>query len=824
MFLKKSDKLAIVDFDGRNINYNEMVDSIKYLSRKIFENINEKEKVLIVSENRIGWIYSFFAIWDRNSVAIPVDALCTSEELEYFFKDSSAKYVVVSNQTVEAVKEAIKNANLEIKVYNLDEIKIEKLEDDKELIHPVNDELAVMVYTSGTTGSPKGVMLSFNNLYHEMKAINSLVTLEETEQILAILPFHHILPLMSTCIYFFYYEQSYSVVLVPKLTSQEILRCLKENRVTILSSVPRLYKLFYKGINDKINAKFITRALFALAKKINNKKFSKILFKKVHETFGGHLRTIVAGGAKSDVEMIDFYNTLGFDYCEGYGLSETSPVFAGSVPRHYKAGTVGLPASNAQIKLVDKEIWVKGPMVMLGYYNKPEKTKEVLTEDGWFKTGDLGEFDEDGYLTLIGRANAMIVLSNGKNIDPLKLEDKLIEKSDNLISEVGIFGKNDKLSALIVPNFEYIRQQKIGNITTYIRDVVQVYNTDVHNYEKILDYKIIENELPKTRVGKVKRFMLPEIFGGKVEKKKVEKEPNTEEYITLKEYIKNLKGLDEVSPVENFELELGLDSLDLVEFTTYLEKSYNLKLDEEIFTKCYNLELLSDYIHQNSSGYTKIDIKLDEIIKNAKVTNVKTGYLQYILRPIAYVIAKLYFRLSINGKNKIEDKPTIFIANHESFIDAPVFTLLLPFAIQKKTYYLGLEKYFSKGIMKHIGLHGNIVKINIEKNIKESVEKVAGILKQGKNVFIFPEGSRTKDGSIQEFKKIFAILAKELDIEIQCLGIDGAYEAYSRFMKLPKPKKISVSVLDRISPTNKTYEQIVNECREVYIKYKENKK
>ncbi len=818
MFLKKSDKLAIVDFDGKKIKYNEMIDSIKYLSRKIFNNINKDDKVIILAENRLEWIYSYFAIWDKEAVVIAIDALSTSDELQYFLNDSETRKIIVTNKT----KKVLENIDLDLVVYNLDEIKIETLEDDKELLHPLENDLALMIYTSGTTGNPKGVMLSFNNLYNEIQSIKNLEVTMENEKVLAMLPFHHILPLMTTCLYCFIYENSYSVILVPSLTSQDILRCIKDNNVTVISAVPRVYKLFYKSLSEKINSNFIAKTMFNICKKVNNTKFSRFVFSKVHKEFGGNLRVFISGGAKANVEMIEFFNTLGFLYSEGYGLSETAPVVAGSVLKHYKAGTIGKPVFNAQIKVVNKELWVKGPMVMLGYYNKPEKTREVITEDGWLKTGDLVETDDDGFITIIGRANSMIVLSNGKNIDPEKLEEKVMNEANNLISEIGIFGKNDKLSAIIVPDFAYIRKEKIGNISTYIRDIIQVYNSKVHNYEKILDYKIMEQELPKTRVGKIRRFMLPEVFGGKVEKKKIENEPDTKEYKVLKEYIKKLKDIDEISLSDSFEVELGLDSLDFVEFITYLENSYGIKIDESIFATHYNLKLLSEYIEKNSKGFNNVEMKFDEIIKNVEVKKVKIGYLQYIATPFVYLFSKLYFRLGIKGSEKIKDKPTIFIANHESFADAPLLALAIPYEMRKKTYFLGLEQYFSKGIMKHIANNGNVITINIEKNIKETIEKISNVLKQGKNIFIFPEGSRTKDGELQEFKKVFAIIAKELDIDIQCIGINGAYEAYSRFMLLPRPKKISVEVLESIKPTGKSYEEIVKECEEVFREYKKN--
>ena len=816
MFLKESNKLAIVDFDGSHIDYTKMVNSVKYLSRKKYFEIEEKSNVLVFLENRKEWIYSFFAIWDRLATPVCVDALSNDSELEYFINDSEAKYIVVSNNTYNLAKQSIEKLNKDVKIFNVDDIEILEEVDKQDLMHPENDDTAIIIYTSGTTGNAKGVMLSFSNIIAEMEVIESFDIVKEDEQIISFLPYHHILPLMSTCIYMYYYKHQNSVVLVEKLNSNEILKKLQENNVTIISAVPRVYKLFYKSISEKINSSFIARLMFSLAKRVNNKKFSKILFKKVHNIFGGKMRSFIAGGAKSDKEMIEFFEILGFNYCEGYGLSETSPVLAGSVGKNYKIGTVGKAVFNIETKVVNGELWVKGPIVMKGYYNKPDKTAEVITEDGWFKTGDLVEIDDEGYITILGRANAMIVLSNGKNICPETLENKVMKISEDIIEEIGIFGKNDKLSAIIVA------KKGISNISTHIRDIIQIYNKDAHNYEKILDYKIIDRELPKTRVGKLRRFMLPEMFGDNSKKTENTIEPVSREYHILKEYISKLKNTD-IGPDESFEIEIGLDSLDQVEMISYIENSFGIKMDENLLSNYSTLRLLSDYISKTSTEFVENEMKLDAIIKDAPYEKLNSSKFQYIIRPILYILFKIYFRFSVKGREKLKDEPTIFIANHESFVDAPMLSLALPFSIQNKTHYLGLEKYFSSSIMQFIAKRSNVITINIGKDVKSSLEKISNVLKQGHNVFIFPEGSRTKDGNLGEFKKVFAIVAKELNINIQCIGIDGAYEAYSRFDKFPKPYKINVEILDTVNPNNKTYDEIVEESFEVFKKFKEKK-
>ena len=825
MFLNRGDRLALVDFNDKKINYTELVNNVKYYS----ENVVTAEKDdfgLILMENRPEWIYTYFALWDRKAVPIALDSTSNGKEILYVLEDSGPKFIICSDETEKNVKEAVSLYDkgqvtiINVDSHLIDENKMEIIKKgDFELENPEGDSIATMLYTSGTTGFPKGVMLTFNNLSSELEGLEKKNLLEPSDQILALLPFHHVLPLTATVLIILKYQAS--IVFVKKIASKEILEALDKNNVTALVGVPRVFKLFYDGIKQQIDSKFITRTIYKLMTKIKSFKIRRKVFAKVHEKFGGKLTFIVSGGAKLDPEIGEFYETLGIYVQEGYGLTETSPVIAVNTREGRKIGTVGKKLDNIEAKIVDEELWVKGPIVMKGYYNKPEKTAEVITEDGWFKTGDLASIDDEGYITIRGRRNSMIVLSNGKNIDPEKLENKVIEKSKRLIKELGVFGHNDKLVAIIVPDLLECRKQGITNIKAYVKNIVEDYNLTVHNYEKILDYKLYEEELPKTRVGKLRRFMLPELYlKTNVKKKKVE-EPDNEVYKLLKDYIKKLKGI-EAQPEENLELEIGMDSLDIVEFFAYVENSFGIQLDEEKFSEISNLKSLSEYINEKATKIESGEVDWKKIIEAAPPVEEKNRWATRVLRPLFDLTIKLYFRLKRVDRDKLSNKPQIFVSNHQSFIDSLVLGSLLPAGILYNTIFLAIDWYFKKGILKLLVSHGNVVLIDINKNIKKSVEEIAGNVKAGKNVLIFPEGARTKDGKVAEFKKVFAIIAKELNVDVQCLGIKGAFEAYSRYMKFPKPKKIEVAVLEKFKPEG-TYDEIVEKARNIIKTYVEGK-
>ena len=826
MFLERTERLALVDFDNKHINYIDLINNIKYFSEYVVE--LEKEKFgLIVMENRPEWIYSFFVVWDKKSAGIALDANSNSGEILYVLEDSHPNVIFCSNETEKTVFEAVEKYSSKntVKIINVDKITVEheKMNAIKnmqfELENPTGDETAAMLYTSGTTGNPKGVMLSFNNLNTEMEGLYEKGIFDHRDQILAILPFHHVLPLTATVLLMLKYQTS--IVFVEKIASKEIFDALEKNRVTAIIGVPRVFKLFYDGIKQQIDAKFITRFIYKMMSNVKSLKIKRKVFAKVHKKFGGHLDFIVVGGAKMDPEISRFYETLGFYALEGYGLTETAPVIAVNSKKERKIGTVGKRLYNVEIKTVDEELWVKGPIVMKGYYNKPEKTTEVITEDGWFKTGDLAAIDEEGYVTIRGRKNTMIVLSNGKNIDPETLENRVIAQSNGLIKEIGIFNYKNKLAAIIVPDLLEFRKRGITNTKAYIKNVVEDYNLKAHNYEKVLDYKLFEEELPKTRVGKTRRFMLPDLYEkNEIVKKEKTPEPTDEAYKILKEYVKKNKGI-EPQPEENLELEIGMDSLDIVEFFAFIENSFGIQLDEEKFAGMPNLKLLSEYINQKATKFEDNDIDWKQIISETKpIEDNKNRWVTKFLK-IFQPIVDLYFRVKKIDRKKLTDNPQIFVSNHQSFVDPLILGSLFPNKIVFNTLFLAIDWYFKKGVMKLLVSNGNVVLIDINKNIRKSVEEIVGYLKSGKSIVIFPEGARTKDGKVAQFKKVFAIIAKELNVDIQCLGIKGAFEAYSRYMKFPKPKKIEVAVLEKFSPEG-SYDEITQKAEKIIREYVEN--
>lgn len=357
-------------------------------------------------------------------------------------------------------------------------------------------------------------MITYENIRANMDGITAANLVNDTDSILAMLPYHHIMPLCFTLILPMYL--GVPVILLTEISSASLLKTLQENVVTVILGVPRVWEMLDKAIMTKINESSLARFMFKMASKINSMSIRKMLFSKVHKQFGGHIRLIVSGGAKIDKNILEDFRTMGFRAIQGYGMTETAPIITFNVPGRERSDSAGEVIKDVEVKIADDgEILVKGKNVMKGYYNNEQATKEAFDKDGWFRTGDLGKF-EGKYLIIIGRKRNDSS-SKWKNIDPNDIEAEIIKNTD-LIKEIAVIEYKEQLVAIIYPDFDQIKAKQIVNIKDAIKwEVIDKYNVTAPNYKKIHDIKIVKEELPKTRLGKIRRFMLKDLIEDKVE-------------------------------------------------------------------------------------------------------------------------------------------------------------------------------------------------------------------------------------------------------------------------------------------------------------------
>ncbi|PID29907.1 MAG: long-chain fatty acid--CoA ligase [Candidatus Cloacimonadota bacterium] len=802
--IKSSNKTAIL-WNDEKITYRQICFSAERYAQFIPE---KTEFISIFAANSPEWIYAFYACWLKNAVPVPIDFTASKEDVVYILDECRPEIIYTDDENLPKLKDALNEVDYSpiIKILTDSPKATGSGNYDPDISYKLEDT-AVIIYTSGTTGNPKGVMLSYKNIFTNIDAVSVDVPIFTPKStVFSILPFHHVLPLMGTVVAPLYVGCKIS--LCASLKGPDIIKTLKSHKATIIIGVPRLYKMIEQGILNKLKKNKAGILLFRLAKQINSPFFSKTVFKSINKTMGGRVKYLVSGGAALDREVNRNLTALGFSILEGFGMTETAPMITFTRPGEYCVGSAGRALPNLEMKIVNGEILVRGDNIMKGYYKRPDETAEII-KDGWLHTGDLGHLDEKERLFITGRKKEIIVLPNGKNINPERIENKL--EKDPVIKEIGIFLKDNIMQAVVLPDLIKIREKSISKIDDFIKSqVIKPYNESVAPYKKIMKLHLIDKELPKTKLGKLRRFMLPELIEYK-EKKKTKDFPKTEEYRLIADFIE--KQTDQtVNPEDHFEIDLALDSLDKVNLLVFVNSAFGIDMSEEKMMDFHNAKLLSEYCAEEKQKIDPEDLDWEKIIKG------DTGHLEIresksivFWKKLSKIFFKIIMKLKVEGIENIPDTPVIFAANHQSVFDAFLLVSEFPDKLIKNTYFYAKKKHLKSKLMSNLANNNNVIVLDIHSDVKESILKLAEVLKSGKNVIIFPEGTRTVDGKIGHFKKTFSILSSELNIPILPAVINGAFKVLPGGSRFPKiSKEVNVKFLKPVYPENHTYESLKN--------------
>ena len=537
-FYKKND--SWIGLTGKDVKIT--VEDIAFGLRAL--GIQKKSKIAILSNNSPRWAMCDYGIICSAMTTVTIYPTLIPKQIDFILRDSNTQVIFVENkEQLEKIKTISNTLDLKYiivmddslleesdKIMNIctlfDKGKLFSQEHNlslNKMIQNINsDDTLTLIYTSGTTGVPKGVILTHGNLISNIKATLKIAPFNDNETFLSFLPLSHVLERMAGHFTAFsigattYYAES-----IEKVSDN-----LGEANPTIVISVPRLFeKIYTKIIQGLKTAPKLKKNLFYWAlsvgkkyseltlnkEKVNfllsvkHKIANKLIYTKVKDRLGGRIKFFISGGAPLSKEIAEFFSSVNITILEGYGLTETSPVLSGNSPEFLKFGTVGKPLFNVEIKIAnDGEILAKGPNIMKGYHNNEEATKEVFDQDGWFKTGDIGEIDKDGFLKITDRKKSLIVTSAGKNIAPAPIEGAL--SNSPYIEQILVIGdKRNFISALIVPNFE--------SITNYLKSI----NNNLTDTNAIVEHeevqKLFQSEVDKTmqdfsNYEQVKKFKL----------------------------------------------------------------------------------------------------------------------------------------------------------------------------------------------------------------------------------------------------------------------------------------------------------------------------
>jgi long-chain acyl-CoA synthetase len=798
------DKKAIISRQG-DCTYQQLLQHIQQYAL-LFDN-KGYSKVAIYSENRIEWFFTFYAALQNSCIAVPVDFLASAEDVGYILNDCQPELVFISEGMREAYSKAEKICQYKPEVIVFENHPPVHDQEASVWIGPEdNDTIAVIIYTSGTTGSPKGVMLSYTNLLANIRAVVEAKIYHSESQVLVLLPLHHVFPLVGSMMATFY--SGGTTVVCPSMLSTDLMKTLADNAVTVFLGVPRLYELIYRGLMTKINKSLLARTFLKLVYATKSRKLGKTLFKKVHNGLGGHLNFMIAGGAALNKEVGTFFYSIGFDILEGFGMTEAAPMITFPRPGRVKIGSTGEALPGMTVEIRDGEIVAKGPNVMLGYYNRPDETAEVL-KDGWLYTGDLGRFDDEGFLYITGRKKEIIVLPNGKNINPVELEQKL-EFYSKAVKEAGIFMHKEMLHAAIVPEYKFLTDNGITDLNLYFRDeVIAPFNAELSSYKRIMQFTLVKNDLPRTRLSKLQRFKLEELIEETESKKSKSEEPVTAEYLAVKSFIESQVDLD-ISPDDHLVFDIAMDSMGKMGLIDFIEQKFGIKFDEEQLLKFPSIANIAEYIganklfHKEESGSWSGNLKESEPIELPK-----SSFLYHLIISSVRGFFGLFYKFKVNGMKNIPEGPCFIAPNHQTKLDPFVVLSCLDKKTLKGTYSYAKRDHVKSKLRQWAARRTNVIVMDLSKDLKESIHKMAEVVKLGKKILIFPEGTRTRTGDMGDFKKTYAILSAELNIPILPVAISGAYEAMSSGKKKIKSgSKIIVEFLPPVEPAGMTPEQL----------------
>jgi len=856
-------------------------------------------RVAILADNHPRWVAGYLGIIAAGGVAVPLDTAYHADQVRKLLKDSGTELLVCDRKHLETSQEAVAGATVELVLTEREGAREggsisnqgSALPAKAALPHPISDfddifaqpangfkpiprqldEVASLLYTSGTTADPKGVMLTHANLLGEADAVFAWADIGPNDAILGVLPLFHVLSQMANLL--LPLVAGARAVYLSTLNTTELLRALQERNITAFAVVPQFFNLIHERIFREVRQKgALTRTAFRLLRALTvacrrlGINLGKTFFGKIHALFGKHMRYLVTGGSRFDPQIARDFYSLGIDVLQAYGLTETSGgAFVNSHDR-LVIGSVGKPLKGVEAKIVEPqaaaddtpasgEILLRGSIVMKGYWNRPDATADVL-KDGWLYTGDLGYFNGEGNLFITGRKKEVIILSNGKNVYPEEIEAHYLQSP--VIKEICVMGMEgaDKLYAVIVPNFEVLRQRKVVNVKEVIRFDVEGLSAKLASTKRISGYEIWQEDLPRTTTRKLKRFEIQkQVKSGKgtepgdlpAAKPLAPEETTWLQKPDVQRAIKIIRDYsttnpEQVGPADNLELDLGLDSMRRVELLVAIEQELGGDVPESKLGNIYTVrELIDAVLVSAASGETggegarpaRAFAGWKAMLREDPSDSATLGITKPrpILDPILFLLSRLISgwwrmvsRVDVEGmENLPPNRPYLLCSNHQSFLDPVILMSVLPYRALKNMFAVGTSEIFGSGLMRQLAKLLKVVVVDPDANLVPAMRAGAFGLRNGMALILYPEGERSIDGTPRIFKKGAAILSTHLQVPIVPLGIAGFYEAWPRNQRFQKFSHLKIRIGKPLEPppeaqaSEETYANYTTELKECVV-------
>ncbi len=770
------------------------------------------DRVLLIGENSPAWVLGYFAILNAGAIAVPLDHQISADELAPICEIATPSAALVSVAVARRLDGAIKTAAGEAAQIDLEELGRPFILRSRSPAPnpPDRKALASIVFTSGTTGAPKGVMLTHGNFAAEVAMISRVFTLSGDDLLLSLLPLHHAFEF--TCGMLLPLATGATVVYPLGVDTANLSRTLADVRPTALIGVPALWQAIHRRIVDQVESRGpFFHAAFDQLRDLNRRldrdfhlNAGGVMFRQAHAALGGRLRLAVSGGAALPQWVAEFFNDIGIRLLEGYGLTEAAPVLTAAKPDEpLQVGSVGKPLSGIEIKL-DRdgevgaigELVARGPNIMTGYYRNRAATDEVL-RDGWLRTGDLGRLDDQGRLYIVGRAKDVIVDSGGNNIYIDELEETYGHSP--YLKELAVAGikagNAEQVAALVVP--AYARGERRRAVEDRLRAHFEKIGAGLSPHKRIRILRFSDAELPRTRTRKVKRAevaaRLRELIHGDAAKPAA---GSGEVENWLSDALTQVSGAQDVTPATRLVEDLGLDSLALAELSEHLAERAGRELTPEELSQIHTVADLQRMVAQ---GETRV--RLPSYARFARpFTPTLPGLIRRIgehgLRRAQHAGFELWLKPRVMGRGNIPfNRNVLVVANHASHLDFGLIGYALGPMGERMTVLAAADYFFNTATRRFIaGNFTRLIPFDRERAQIESLEDAMRELAAGRNLLMFPEGTRSADGSIHEFKSGAGFLALHAGCDVLPIHISGVYQVLGKGSLIPRRYPVEVRI------------------------------
>ena len=807
-------------------------------ARLAAKGLSPGDRCVILAENDARWCATLLGILQIGAVAVPLDTNYAAKQIARLLEDCGARLLVASARMEPVARQAASLYAAGCTVLPLGAVSAAG-QDAPASAPPspaVRDDAAVILYTSGTTSDPKGVVLTHGNLLSEQEGIERTVHLDERDALLGVLPLFHALALVANLVLPF--SIGARVVYLETLNTTELLRALEERDITALCCVPQFFYLIHERVRQQVAAAGAAqRAAFRVLLRLNGAlrrmgvNLGPRLFARVHRVLGPRMRLLVTGGSRFDPEIGRELYAMGFNILQAYGLTECTGGACVTRPGDPNVDTVGQPIYGVEVKIGprgtveageagDGEIMIRGPIIMAGYYNRPDATAATLQE-GWLMTGDLGVIDSQGRVRVTGRKKEIIVLSSGKNIYPEEIEAYYLHSP--FVKELCVMGLErpgepaaERLHAVVVPNQDVMRERKVVNMREVLRFEIESLGVSLPSHKRVLSFDVWTEDLPRTTTRKLKRF---EIAAKARERAAADAAAGTGSaaagralseadaaWCALPEVARALEviaqaGKDKqaVHPDANIELQMGLDSMERVELLTRLEEIFGTVVSDEVRQKIYTVRELVQAVLPKEGGAAAAGVRSGDAWGRL-LSNGPGGVpeddplLQGLLEPHTAVqvglfigarllraVGSVLFGLRISGAEHLPREHAFLLSpNHQGFLDMFLLAGALPWRVFRRMFFVGASEYYTTPLRQRVARAVHVIPVDPDVNLVRAMQAGAFGLRHAKMLVLFPEGERTVDGEIKTFKKGAAILSTHLRVPVVPVAIRGSFEFWPR--------------------------------------------